>query len=58
MRFLADKGVTAGNVTRADYNLIREIWFDFYPRNKNTNSTSNGYEHVFHFEIKKGKLIG
>lgn len=38
--------------------MIKEIWFEFYPRNKNTLMTSSGFEHVFLSEIKKGKIIG
>lgn len=58
MGLLRDKDVITSEGNLTDFELLREIWFDFYPRNKNTNRTSSGFEHVFLSEIKKGKIIG
>lgn len=57
MNFLQLKGfVSSDDSDRFD--LISRLWFDFYPRNKNTSKTSSGFEHVFLSEIKKGKIMG
>lgn len=57
LEFLEGHGFTLE--THEDrFQMIKEIWFEFYPRNKNTFMTSSGFEHVFLSEIKKGKIIG
>lgn len=57
MDFLELKGfVTEDPKNR--FELIKRVWFDFYPRNKNTTKTSSGFEHVFLSEMKRGKIIG
>lgn len=57
LEFLEEHGFTLS--TQEDrFQMIKEIWFEFYPRNKNTLMTSSGFEHVFLSEIKKGKIIG
>lgn len=57
MKFLDEKKLLS-NKTSSDYALLKNAWFDFYPRNKGTNATSSGFEHVFLTEIKKNKVIG
>lgn len=57
MDFLEQKGSVAAD-RKAHFELIKRLWFAFYPRNKNTTKTSSGFEHVFLSEIKKGKIIG
>lgn len=54
MNFLERKGF----VNKDSRDLIKELWFDFYPRNKNVTRTSSGFEHVFLSEVKKRKIIG
>lgn len=46
------------NDSSAQFSLLKNIWFDFYPRKKRTNSTSSGFEHVFVTELNKKKVIG
>lgn len=58
MGFLREKKVIESEGNLTDFMILREIWFDFYPRNKNTSRTSSGFEHVFLSEIKKGQIIG
>lgn len=56
MNFLERK-----NIVKKEFNpkdLMKQLWFDFYPRNKNVTRTSSGFEHVFLSEVKKGKIIG
>lgn len=57
MDFLQLKGFVTEN-TEDRVKLIKQVWFDFYPRNKNTTKTSSGFEHVFLSEVKRGKIIG
>lgn len=57
MEFLELKGSISAD-PKEQHELIRRIWFDFYPRNKNTSMTSSGFEHVFLSEVKRGKIIG
>lgn len=57
MEFLQEKGIVSDN-PKDHQKLLKELWFDFYPRNKNTNKTSSAFEHVFLAEAKKGKIIG
>lgn len=57
MEFLEQKGSVAAD-RKAHFELIKRLWFDFYPRNKNTTKTSSGFEHVFLSEVKKQKIIG
>lgn len=57
MKFLEEKKLLS-NDSAEHFTLLKTLWFDFYPRNKGTNSTSSGFEHVFLTEIKKGKIIG
>lgn len=57
MKFLVAKGLALDD-PKEQHNLLRRLWFDFYPRNKNTEQTSSGFEHVFLAEEKKGKIIG
>jgi len=47
-----------GSTEDDHFSLLHSIWFDLYPRNKGTNATSSGFEHVFLSEIKKKKTIG
>jgi hypothetical protein len=57
MKFLEEKKLL-GNESSAHYDLLKTLWFDFYPRNKKTNASSSGFEHVFMTEFKKNKIIG
>lgn len=57
MEFLVRKELISAE-PKDQFNYIKQIWFDFYPRNKNTTQSSSGFEHVFLSEIKKGKIIG
>lgn len=57
MDFLEQKQFVSSE-PKEQFDLIKRLWFDFYPRNKNTMKTSSGFEHVFLSEIKKGKIIG
>lgn len=57
MEFLVAKGSITDD-SKEQYKLMKRIWFDLYPRNKNTTMTSSGFEHVFLSEIKRGKIIG
>lgn len=57
MKFLEQKGLMSNNSIN-HYNLIKNVWFDFYPRRKRSNFTSSGFEHVFVTELKKDKVIG
>lgn len=57
MKFLEFKGFVSDD-PKEHFELIKRLWFDFYPRNKNTTKTSSGFEHVFLSEIKRGKIIG
>lgn len=57
MEFLELKGSISSD-PKEQYELMRRLWFNFYPRNKNTTMTSSGFEHVFLSEIKKKKIIG
>lgn len=57
MEFLESKNLV-GNTTADHFTLLDTMWFELYPRNKGTNATSSGFEHVFLSEIKKGKVIG
>jgi poly(U)-specific endoribonuclease len=57
MEFLVGKGFTSDS-HKEQAALLKRLWFDFYPRNKNTEMTSSGFEHIFLAELKKGKVIG
>jgi Endoribonuclease XendoU len=57
MEFLVVQGSISPDY-QDHYDMIKTLWFDFYPRNKNTTSTSSGFEHIFLSEVKKGKVIG
>lgn len=57
MEFLEQKKIVTKD-PKDHFKLIKELWFDFYPRNKNTTKTSSGFEHIFLAEVKKGKVIG
>lgn len=57
MDFLELKGFVTED-PKSRFELIKRVWFDFYPRNKNTTKTSSGFEHVFLSEVKRGKIIG
>ena len=57
MEFLTSKGFVSPDL-KDQYRLIHRLWFEFYPRNKNKDKTSSGFEHVFLAESKKGKIIG
>lgn len=57
MRFLEHKKLLS-NDSSAHYDLLKNLWFDFYPRKKGTNSTSSGFEHVFVTELNKKKVTG
>lgn len=57
MDFLQGKGFVSEEY-KDRQKLLRELWFDFYPRKKNLTTTSSGFEHVFMAEVKKGKIIG
>lgn len=55
MEFLERKGFVGKD---SQFDLIKRLWFEFYPRNKNVTLSSSGFEHVFLSEVKKGKIIG
>lgn len=57
MEFLERQGFVAAD-PKEHFKLVQRLWFDFYPRNKNTKQTSSGFEHIFLAEVKKGKIIG
>jgi hypothetical protein len=57
MKFLEDHKIVSSNYTD-HFDMIKTLWFDFYPRNANTTVTSSGFEHVFLSEVKRGKIIG
>lgn len=57
MDFLKRQGSVSADY-QDQFNMIKTLWFDFYPRNKNTTMTSSAFEHIFLSEIKKGKIIG
>lgn len=57
MEFLVKQGSVSPDYGD-QFAMIRTLWFDFYPRNKNTTVTSSGFEHIFLSEVKRGKVIG
>ncbi|KAM9252274.1 uridylate-specific endoribonuclease C-like [Cariama cristata] len=55
-RFFLSKGLYPSAADfRAD---LREMWFGIYSRSGGKALDSSGFEHVFHGEIKKGKVSG
>lgn len=50
------EGYVSANRDR-QFNLLKDIWFGMYPRNRG-NIGSSGFEHVFLNEMKYGSPIG
>lgn len=42
----------------SQFNLLKRLWFDMYPRTYDGTVGSSGFEHVFLNELKHGKPIG
>lgn len=42
----------------SQFDLLKSIWFDMYPRTRGGNIGSSGFEHVFLNELKRGSPIG
>lgn len=57
MKFLEEKKLL-NESDSAHYDLLKNLWFDLYPRKKGTNSSSSGFEHVFVTELNKKKVTG
>nr|XP_025956283.1 poly(U)-specific endoribonuclease-C-like [Dromaius novaehollandiae] len=54
--FFLDKGLySSAKAFQAD---LKEMWFGLYSRSSGAALDSSGFEHVFHGEIKNGKVSG